>query len=127
MVIEMTPEARSRFITVTIGKESRRVHYKDLWSMLYVLGDAKYQEAMLPVRKEERLVFSRKLQIQAKKDLKEGEVITVWVEFDVARDVAQAIAEKNGAKVLEQSDELSTPSSVQADAKEATLTALPEG
>ena len=99
----ITPEKNSRFVTLEIGGKKTRVHYKELWGVVFVLGDGKYRDEMLPVRKEERMMFSRKLQIKAKKDIKAGEIITVWAEFDVAKDVVESIAEKNGAKLITQS------------------------
>lgn len=104
----ITPEPRNRYVTLEIGGKKTRVHYKELWGAVFMLGDGEYRAQMIPDKKEERLLFSRKLQIQTKRPLKAGEVLTVWVEFDVAKDVVESIAEKNGAKVLEQSP-LSTP------------------
>ncbi len=124
--IEMTPESRSKYITVTIGKESARILYKELWSMLYVLGDAKYQEQMMPVRKEERMVFSRKLRIRTNKDLKEGEEIVVWAEFDVAKDVAEAIVRKEGGILSEQEKEISTGIPASPIISGSTLKLLPD-
>lgn len=106
--ITITPEPRSRYLTLTIGGSSARVHYKELWSALFVLGDGRYREAMLPVRKRERVVFSRKLQIQAKKDLKAGEIITVWAEFNVDKDVVESIMKREGVETIEQAQPLST-------------------
>lgn len=99
--LTITPEARSRYITLEMGGKKSRIHYKELWGAMFVLGDGKYREAMMPVKKEERMVFSRKLEIAATKDIKAGEKVVIWAEFDVAKSVVAAIAEKNGAKVIE--------------------------
>lgn len=109
--LTLIPEPRSRYLTLEMGGKKCRIHYKELWGAMFVLGDGKYRAEMVPHKKQERMVFSRKLQIQAKKDIKAGETITVWVEFDVAKDVAQSIVEKNGGKVLEETSPvaLSTP------------------
>ncbi len=98
--LTITPEARSRFITLELGGKKTRMHYKELWGAMFVLGDSKYREAMMPVKKEERMVFSRKLEIEAKKDIKKGDKIVVWIEIDVSKAVVAAIAEKEGAKVI---------------------------
>ena len=112
--LTITPEARSRFITLELGGKKTRVHYKELWGAMFVLGDGKYREAMLPVQKEERMVFSRKLEVEAKKDIKAGERIVIWTEMDVAKSVVAAIAEKEGAKVIDFVSELSTPEDILA-------------
>lgn len=108
--VTIVPDARSKFLTVTVGGQSTRIHYKELWSMLYVLGTPKYQEEMMPVRKEERMVFSRKHEVMTNRDIKKGEKVVFWCEVDVAKTVVAAIAEKEGGKIIEQSDLLSTAS-----------------
>jgi len=121
--LTITPEPRSRFITIELGGKKTRMHYKELWGAMFVLGDKKYREAMLPVRKEERMVFSRKLEVEAKKDIKAGERIIVWTEIDVSKAVVAAIAEKEGAKVIEFVDaqELSTPDELDGSKKVLSL------
>lgn len=116
----ITPEARNRYVTLEIGGKTTRVHYKELWGAVFMLGDGEYRAQMIPDKKEERLVFSRKLEIQTKRALNAGEILTVWVEFDVAKDVAESIAEKNGAKVIEQSA-LSTPAPNRLDESGSTM------
>lgn len=110
MTIE--PEARSRYLTITLGGKSTRIHYKELWGAMFVLGDGKYREAMIPDRKDERMVFSRKLTVRAAKDIKQGETIVVWTEIDVAKTIVESIAEKEGAKVIEAAPALSTAAPV---------------
>jgi hypothetical protein len=105
--LSLEPEARSRYLTATITqkdgtKVKTRVHYKELWGAVYMLGNGEYRAQMIPDKKEERMVFSRKHEIIAKRDIKAGEKIAVWCEVDVAKTVVEAIAEKEGAKVVEQ-------------------------
>lgn len=104
----ITPEARSRYLTIEIGGKSTRIHYKELWGAMFVLGDGAYREAMIPAKAEERMLFSRQLRVRASKDIKAGEEIVVWTEIDVSKVVVSAIAERNGAKVIEPSAALST-------------------
>ncbi len=101
--VMMEPEPRSRFITITVGGKSARVHYKKLWGMFFVLGDENYRAQMIPVQKEERMIFSRKHRIVAKRDMNAGEELVAWCEVDVRKTVVEAIAEENGAKVIRES------------------------
>lgn len=106
--VTLIPEGRSRYVTIVVDGKKARVHYKELWGAVFVLGDGKYREQMIPARKEERMVFSRKHEIEVKRDVKAGEKLAVWCEVDVAKTVVAAIAEKEGAKVVDTAD-FSTP------------------
>jgi hypothetical protein len=70
--------AKDGKVKITIGEEYSTVPYKDLWGALFVLGDNKYKDEMLPIRKKEMMVFSRKHVIQVKNDMKAGETLSVW-------------------------------------------------
>lgn len=90
-------------VTLSIDGKKTTMPFKELWSAVFVLSGREYKAQMIPASKEERMVFSRKLRIRASKDIKAGEEIVTWVEFDVSRSVVESIAEKEGAKVLEPS------------------------
>lgn len=88
-------------VVVNIGKTANTiVDYKDLWGAIFVLSDKERQDAMMPARKEERMVFSRKHTIEATKDIKKGEIVNVWCEVSIPKTIVEAIAEENGAKVI---------------------------
>lgn len=112
--LTIVPEGRSRFVTITIGnkenKKSIRVHYKELWSAVWVLGDKEFKDQLIPVQKTQCMLFSRQHKVRATRDIKQGDEINFWCEVSVEKTVVEAIAEKNGAKVIEKSVEvLSTP------------------
>lgn len=91
-------------VSITIGKQSTEVEYKELWGVIFVLGEGKYRDEMIPVQKKEMMVFSRKHVIKATKDIKAGETINVWCEVNIPKTIVEAIAEENGVKVIYQKD-----------------------
>jgi hypothetical protein len=91
-----------RRVKLTLGKKSTEMDYKDLWGAVFVLGEGKYRDEMLPLRQKEMMVFSRKHVIKVSKDLKAGETVNVWCEVNIPKIVVESIAEKNGAKVIYQ-------------------------
>jgi hypothetical protein len=95
-------------VVVTIANAKTIVDYKDLWGAIFVLSDKERQDAMMPVRKEERMIFSRKHVIEASKDIKKGEKINVWCEVSIPKTIVEAIAEENGAKVIYQKEDKSS-------------------
>lgn len=119
----LTPEKRSKFLTLEIGGKKTRVHYKELWGAVFMLGNGDYRTQMIPAKKEERMIFSRKHEILAKRDIKAGEKIAVWCEVDVAKTVVESLAEKEGAKVLDASP-LSTPIQNTVIESESTMKSL---
>lgn len=90
-------------VKVSIGSKSTIVDYKELWGVIFMFSDKERQDAMMPVRKEERMVFSRKHTVQLKNDMKAGEMLNVWCEVSIPQTIVDAIAEENGAKVIIQS------------------------
>ena len=112
----ITPLAGGR-VCITIGTQKTEIDYKELWGVVFVLGEGQYRDDMLPVQKKEMMVFSRKHVIEAQKDIKKGEKLNVWCEVNIPKIVVESIAEENGAKVIYQMPEViptpeSTPSTV---------------
>ncbi len=87
-------------VKLSIGTKSTTVDYKELWGAIFVLSDKERQDAMMPVRKEERMVFSRKHVIKLKKDMQAGDSVVAWCEVSIPETIVRAIAEENGAKVI---------------------------
>lgn len=98
---------KDKNVKLSIGNKSTIVEYKDLWGAIFVLSDKERQDAMMPVQKTERMVFSRKHVVQLTKDMKAGEMVNVWCEVSIPQTIVDAIAEENGAKVIiKSSDEI---------------------
>lgn len=95
-----TPTADKKHVIVRIENAKTIVKYEELWGAIFVLGDKERQEAMMPVRKEERMIFSRKHVVQLSKDMKAGENVNVWCEVSIPQTIVEAIALENGAKVI---------------------------
>ncbi len=94
---------------LTINRSKAEVDFKDLWKAIFLFSPAEQQATLMPAMADERMVFSRKHQIKATKDIKAGEMVTVWCEVNVRDTVVNAIAEENGAKVIiKAAEELST-------------------
>ncbi len=102
--MNVTPLDKHR-VQLSIGKATTEVDFKELWGVIFVLSEKEQQDAMMPARKEERMVFSRKHTIEAMKDIKAGDTINVWCEVSIPKTVVEAIAEENGAKVIIQKEE----------------------
>lgn len=100
-----TPLASGK-IRMSMGGLKTLVDYKELWGVVFMLGEGKYRDDMLPVRKTEMMVFSRKHVVLAERDIKQGETLNVWCEVNVPKTVVEAIAEENGAKVIYQEREV---------------------
>lgn len=101
----MTP-LTSKKIQLDIGGQKTDVEYKDLWGVVFLLGDEEHQDQMMPTQKKEMMVFSRKHQIMLQKDMKQGETVSVWCEVNVPLIVVESIVEENGAKILFKSPEV---------------------
>lgn len=97
----VTPLQAGR-VRISLGGKTTEVDYKELWGVVFVLGEGQYRDDMLPTQKKEMMVFSRKHVIRAAKDIKKGEMLNVWCEVNVPKTVVEAIAEENGAKVIYQ-------------------------
>ncbi len=110
----LTLKPKGDNIQLILGDQKTTVPFKELWSAVFVLSNGEYKAQMIPAAKEDRMVFSRKLRIRAAKDIKAGEEIVVWTEFDVKQAIVESIAEENGAKVI-QPAALSTPEPVAAE------------
>lgn len=95
----VVPMAHNK-VKISIREKSTIVDYKELWGAIFVLSDKERQDAMMPVRKEERMVFSRKHVIRLNKDMKAGEDVVAWCEISIPETIVRAIAEENGAKVI---------------------------
>ena len=96
-------------VKITLGGKSTTIPYKELWGAVFVLGNDEYRDNMLPVQKKEMMIFSRKHIIEAKKDIKKGEKVSVWCEVNIPQIVVESIALKNGAKVIYQQVDVPGP------------------
>lgn len=88
-------------IRVKVGAKSTDVDYKDLWSIVFFMGNDEQKDTLMPVRKTPMMVFSRKYVIEAKKDIKKGERIVFWGEVNVEQTVVDAIAKREGVKEIQ--------------------------
>lgn len=102
--VTFTPMADNK-VQIVCENKINIVDYKELWGAIFVLSDDERRDEMMPVRKEERMIFSRKHVIEASKNIKKGEKINVWCEVSIPKTIVEAIAEENGAKVIYQKDE----------------------
>lgn len=99
-------------LRMSVGSKQTDIDYKDLWSIMFYLGDDEQKDALMPVKKTPMMVFSRKYVIEAKNDIKKGDKIVFWGEVNVEETVVAAIAKQNGVESIEpQAPELSTVAS----------------
>lgn len=85
-------------IRVKVGAKSTDVDYKDLWSIIFFMGNDEQKDTLMPVRKTPMMIFSRKYVIEAKNDIKKGDKIVFWGEVNVEQTVVDAIAKREGVK-----------------------------
>lgn len=98
---ELTIEpAKDGKLTMSIGKTKAEVEYKELWGAVWYLGNHEFRDEILPIQKKEMMVFARVHTMEATKDIKKGERIQVHCEINIPQTVVEAIAEKEGAKVI---------------------------
>ena len=62
-----------------------------LYQIIMLYGLPKQKDDMVVVSNKKMRTVRRQLNIKAKKDLKEGEIITVEIDFPVAEEVADRI------------------------------------
>lgn len=101
VTIEPLPNKK---LKISIGKKSAEVVYGELWGIIFMLGTNEFRDELMPVQKKEMMVFSRKHQIKATKDIKEGETLNVWCEINIPQIIVESIAKQNGAKVIVQKE-----------------------
>ena len=89
--LTIVPEARSRYLTLEMGGKKCRIHYKELWGAMFVLGDGKYREAMIPSKGEERMLFSRQLRVRVRV-VNVMRLVLRWSCAHCGCDVAEAFA-----------------------------------
>lgn len=98
--------AKEGKLKITVGKVSSEVSYKELWGAVWYLGDVEFRDEMLPVQKKEMMQFARVHTIEATHDIKKGERLQVHCEVNIPQTIVNAIAKKEGAKVIMPTEEL---------------------
>ncbi len=104
---------KSKEFKVTVGDEVRYIRFQDLWMMIYMVSDQKNKDDLIPVLKNEIMVFARKHTIKATKDIKAGEIINCHCEVNVPKIVVESLLKEHGVEdpqsVMKRTEEESTP------------------
>jgi hypothetical protein len=85
-----------KYIRLTIGDKVCIVKKDHLYSILFMLGDAKEQEKIIsPFIKQTRITkFTKMIGITTGRDIKKGEFINVLLEFTLNPDTGQVVIGK---------------------------------
>lgn len=71
------------------------IDHGELYSLLMLFGNDKEQEALIPTTKTELRVIERLLHVRAKKDMKEGDVITFPYRYAIPEQTYQRLLKEN--------------------------------
>lgn len=94
-------EKVTKFLTIEIGNEKRRLKKSDLWMLVFMMSKGKQQDDLIPVWEKNMVQFTRQHQIRATRDIKEGEMLKFHCDVNVPQIVLDSITQKEGIKMLE--------------------------
>lgn len=79
--------------TVKISMEGNKaiIDIQKLWEFVYTVVTPDLADKIVPVRTEEREVFSKQHYVKVQKDLKVGDTLVVNCQTDVRKEVADAM------------------------------------
>ncbi len=89
-------EKKTKYLTITVGKEKRRLKKTDLWMLVFMMSKGKQQDDLIPVWEKEMVQFTRQHQIKATKDIKAGEMIKFHCDVNVPKIVVESLLAKEG-------------------------------
>lgn len=86
----------------------------DLWQLAFLISKHKDQDELIPIEKRPMMKFTRIFKVQAKKDMKAGEVLEFHTEIDVPLMVVEQLLNDHGKTVKDvvKPEELVIPSDV---------------
>ena len=91
-------DPKTKWIHLTLGKEKTRIKQNDLWMMTFMISKEKQQDDLIPDKDQDMMQFVRQHQIRAKKDIKEGEMITVNCNVNVPQVVVDSLLKEKGVE-----------------------------
>ena len=99
---------KTPFVTITIGKEVRKVKKSDVWMLVFMNSKGKQQDDLIPVWEKEMVQFTRQHIITATRDVKAGEKLKFHCDVNVPKIVVDSLLRKEG---------ITDPSSVMKEAE----------
>lgn len=78
-------------VKLTLNEEEIVVDMQKLWEFVYTVVTPDLADKIVPVRTEEREVFSKQHYVKVQKDLKVGDTLVVNCQTDVRKEVADAM------------------------------------
>jgi len=97
--------SKNRLLRITMGDKTAVVTKDNLWSILFMLGNADEQDKLVsPFVKQTKVQkFFKMIGITAMKDVKKGEMLTVPIEFTLNPMSGQVIIGKGNINALRKS------------------------
>lgn len=89
-------EPKTKYLTITIGKEKRRLKKTDLWMLVFMMSKGKQQDDLIPVWEKDMVQFTRQHKIKATKDIKAGEMVQFHCDVNVPKIVVESLLLENG-------------------------------
>ena len=80
-----------RVLRVRIGENTAYINYKDLYGLVWVMGNEEEQDNLMPVRSTTMRTFFKQHRVIAKKDIKKGEFIVVNCKMDVPTTITEGL------------------------------------
>ena len=78
-------------VKMTLGKESIKFKFIDLWSLIYAASGPEQQERMTPVRQTEVLTYRRIHNYKLKKAQPAGAILRIPCEMNVEKSVVESL------------------------------------
>jgi len=84
-------EEKKDLIKITIGDKTALIEMNKLWEFVYTIITPELAEKIIPVKKEDRIVYTKQHNVIVQQDLKAGDSLVVNCHTDVKKEVADAL------------------------------------
>jgi hypothetical protein len=88
--VNFDPEQKN-LLKISIGSKIALIELQKLWEFVYTIVTPELAEQIIPMKREEREVFTKQHIVKVQKDLKVGDELVVNCHTDVRKEVADAM------------------------------------
>lgn len=118
--VSFTIDPKLTTVLVKCGPHKIKMRKSDLWQLAFMISKQKDQDELIPIEKRPMMKFMRIFKVQARKDMKAGEVMEFHTEIDVPLMVVDQLLKEHGVELKDviKPEELVIPSTVDNTEKE---------
>lgn len=104
-------DPKNDYVIVRAGGNKFRVKRIDIYTFAFLIADARMQEQLIPVRKEEMMEFKREHTVRLKNNMRAGDYLNISCKVHVPTRVVEGIlaAEQEAAPKFRIFPRVSTP------------------